>query len=144
MAARLHQLLRAGDYDALVTELAVRLDMAVDPVRLSRYCEQFTPLVRDPCGKDRADDTVVAWLKNRMAELGMFRVGCEHDEIVLATTLHVGFVSVVETDEHISRLRNIEVERKEESQVARSKVFSTNEVIHPVDRVAIRVAPDRR
>lgn len=64
--------------------------------------------------------------------------GCNGSELRFFTELNIGFVSVVETDEHMERLRRADEEV--EAGHARSKISKTNAAnISAVNRVAARV-----
>lgn len=61
-------------------------------------------------------------------------------DFVAVGTLHVGFVTVNETPEHVERLRN-ESSHLPDPRPCRSKLRrSTLATVHPIDRVACRVA----
>ena len=54
--------------------------------------------------------------------------------------LHVFFIAIEETEEHLARLRAEHVSPADDSP-ARSKVSGTSLVIRPIDATAARVAP---
>jgi hypothetical protein len=98
-------------------------------------------------GSDRitgwSDCTWRAWLKNRADSLGCYRtVNPTTNEIRWAScTLHIGFMFIEETQEHLDILAQ-KVDPPIPNSVARSKIGTTSRVIRPIDRVADRVAPD--
>lgn len=97
------------------------------------------PATTPPAGQGRrgwTDSTWLMWFKNR----AVFQFGgTATDESVRTCRLHVGFLSLPETEEMISALREPNLELV--FRVARSKIFGTPFVPIPIDRVAMRVAP---
>jgi hypothetical protein len=84
-----------------------------------------------------SDGTLAVWLKNRASlKSGVY---FEPEEVVTAV-LHCFPINYTETPEGLARIRNDKTTLA--SSVARSKVGTTNEVIHPIDSVAARVAPE--
>lgn len=61
---------------------------------------------------------------------------------LISAVLHVGFLTVEETEEQLGRLGPPGPTYDDgDPPVARSRIVRTNEVIRPIDRVAARVAP---
>ena len=85
---------------------------------------------------------MLMWIKNRLRERRLLECELKPPHFDLPTVpLHVFFLHLLETDEMLERLAKDEP--IEESTVARSKVASTQLLIHPVDRVAARVSDPR-
>ncbi len=79
------------------------------------------------------------WIKNRLEEKNLFPNGCNSDFPHFATTFHVFFLQLDETEEMLARLRN---EPAEEAKTAKSKIFNPDSRKPiPIDRVAMNVAP---
>jgi hypothetical protein len=78
---------------------------------------------------DRYREQEEAWRKVR-------RAGLVPDTV--AGILHVGFASLLETEEELAALRR-EVSPAAVAKPARSGVTTTPETIRPIDRVAARV-----
>lgn len=98
----LARLWRAGDFPGLAAALRERLQVEVDPERLEAAC-RVAPWFN--WTSDPADDDAAMWLKNRLHEMGAFRVGEACRDVAFTTRLNVGFVGVVETPVHLVRLR---------------------------------------
>lgn len=83
------------------------------------------------------------WLRARLTEEDWFKPGMGYaPEIQLPVELHIGFLSVHETEEMLDRLR-----RRDDTPVpagpATPGIERTQEVVSPIDRVAARVfGPD--
>lgn len=87
-----------------------------------------------------SDDTWRLWLKTHALRLRLYPATTppQTPEPTVGT-LHVGFVSIAETEEQLGRLRNDPEAIAEE--VARSKIGKTQKAITPIDATAYRVAP---
>ena|ERR1043166_9083006 len=99
-----------------------------------------------PSGKPWSEAYKEHWLKTQLIECGAFGDGGMQygpTEGVSSCILHVGFLSILETDQELARLRGHSEEVKRD-QVARSKLvrYMANHHPHPIDRVAGRVAPE--
>jgi hypothetical protein len=92
-----------------------------------------------------SEGTWFTWVKNRAGEVDALRATASGDgppEARITTTLHVGFVTVVETEAQLAALRREPPPYKpREPEVARSKLGRTNYEVRPINRVASRVAP---
>lgn len=90
-----------------------------------------------------SDGTWDLWLRKRVDELGAWPALVGEAVLTDITTavLHVFFPFLEETLEMQERLSHDT--SRIASAVARSKISKTNEVIHPIDSVAQRVAPER-
>lgn len=86
-----------------------------------------------------SDGTLACWLKNH-ARLYANGPRPQGTDDVTTAILHVFPINYTETPEGLARIR--EDRTRLTSKVARSKVSDTNEVIHPVNRVAARVVPE--
>lgn len=126
----------AEDFCRLVGE---RFELRITVAEAEEIRQKFKKF-RDKHGwatrEDCPDDSLWMWVKNRFAERGLLEppfytpsTAADAD----TARLHVFFLCLSETDEHIARLWN---ENKEDSQVARSKIGSTNELIGPIDGTA--------
>lgn len=76
------------------------------------------------------------WLKNRLDEMGKFCVEANNGSIPVKfkTLMHIFFLSIEETEEHLEKLRT---EPKKDAKSARgSKIFATNKIPKPIDRIA--------
>lgn len=148
MASRLAELIRTGQYTELSDEVEKEFGVRIDTFDLANLC------LHGGSGW-RCDARI--WLLARLDELGMlFRPTITDEEnelkrVNLPVKLHVGWVSVHETPDHVYRRHNAHLEylarKDEEAQrrndnPARSKVFSTPRVVQPINRVAARVAPE--
>lgn len=135
---------------ALINGSDSLLDLpTIDPIPFHAACQggndriQF--LTSIPAGESKrggwSDTTWRIFFKKRAEELGVFRVfGPRPLPIYLETTLHVAFVGVVETSEHLTELLRVSFEEIEaRDNTARSKIGTTQLVIQPIDRVAARV-----
>lgn len=115
---------------------------ACDVVNVDHYVEQA---LLHSSGFDHSwsDATVATWAKLQAEKDGSLQaVKWDHDEDSAVTAvLHVFPLNYTETPEGLERIRRDAATLK--SQVARSKVSKTNEVIHAIDRVAARVAQDK-
>lgn len=86
--------------------------------------------------------TWMMFFKNRMKDAGLLPgvetcgIGCLPDFRCVGV-LHVGAVTVLSTEEQLARLHNESPSR--DSQVARSKIATTNQLIAPVDSLAAKV-----
>lgn len=136
------QALSHGDVDTVRQFVRTMFDYELTDVEVALLCKKW--------GRRDSRWTVSAgpamWIKNRLMELGCFRV--RHDpstDFGDATTavLHVFFMSLEETAEMILFLQNErEAEHKKKlAKVARSKLFGTPLVVAPVDSTAGKVAP---
>lgn len=150
MSRRLAELLALGQYAALAREVESEFGIRdVDPERLRQAC-LFA-------GAGWTCDARM-WLKNRLGEAGILFKRTNTDEanerrtINFPVTLHCFFLGVEETPEHLARLRNehlgpsdqrAEAREGPQDTLARSKVFSTTQVVHPINRVAARVSRDQ-
>lgn len=130
-------LIQAGDAEGLALCAAHVLGVSVPEEAFLHECRGY----RTP-GDDWSDQTWWTWLKNRANRIGAYPPGCANTclEEVTSCRLHVGFVSVVETDEHLARLRRNEL-ASVNGRPTRSRITDQLIDINPVDRVAIRVAP---
>jgi hypothetical protein len=88
---------------------------------------------------DWGEATWEMWIRNR-ADPFRPPPGMHAPEIHMSVTLHLGFVFVVETEEHLSRLMAYE-EAPRKPRVARSRIGRTTSYARPIDAVAGRVAP---
>ena len=86
-----------------------------------------------------SDGTLACWLKNNRTLRANGPRPQGTDDVVTAV-LHVFPISYSETPEGLARIR--EDRTKIKSSAARSKISKTVEVISPVDRVAMMVAPE--
>jgi len=126
-------------WDCLVSdELALSLSTAY--IKATEGFEPEAGSFSVPCLCSSGTGQIV-WLKNRINDLNLLPVGEArmHDDIPAVTTavLHVGFLSVFETEEMVCRLRN-EPLRQNCENPARSKMFATaqKQDVAPIDRTA--------
>ncbi len=84
---------------------------------------------------------ILPWLKNRVANW-LIPLGADEREPKFKTEFHVFFLFLDETEEMLELLRKPEP-KEEREQVARSKIFQTNLIPVPVDRVATRCSDAR-
>lgn len=143
---RLMDALNQRRWDILSQAILDTIGIDVDPDKLKEACISTRYQLGDgsPLSMHaRADDTVMMWLRNRLDELGAVRCGKQSNREILTCELHVGFVSVVETDEHIYNLK-----KKWESMLkyweSRSKITDCQLALRAIDRVAARVGPKER
>ncbi len=93
----------------------------------------------------RSAGGLTAWLKFRLIEIGAIQA-CGHraseSTIRLTCTMHVFFIGIVETEEHIRILNNTDDESIAE-QVARSKIakYLKTKYAKPINRTTHKVAP---
>jgi len=86
-----------------------------------------------------SDSSWIGWLKFCLVDRLSIRGRLREPPDVTTATLHVGFISIVETDEQLSLLRKDPSIYT--SSVARSKMATTTLAdVAPVDRVAKRVS----
>ncbi len=111
--------------------------IVLNPERLLNYCCMWDLADRGMAGW--SDGTWAMWIKERIRDLGGFR--CDGEELAdhVVGVFHMGFVGVIETPEHLARLRNEHLLAR--ARVARSKLGATHMKIAPINRVAARVAP---
>ena len=121
---------------------------AEQAVKLSRVYKKTS---KDRVRKDKAGGFLITaagplvWLKTRLNDYGLLPVSKSkaNDDAPSAVTaiLHVGFLSVAETEEMLSLLRR-EPKTDETNKPARSKMFATaqKQNVAPIDAVAERVA----
>ncbi len=140
------KLIDQGDPDALALAASDVLDVPVPPKRFLYACQDamITAPCRGTCDQ-WSQDTWRSWLKNRALAVGAYEdgAGCESPRPWAVGTLHIGFISIEETDEQLAILRRPEKMKQpsDPDQPARSKIGKTNLVVTPIDRVAHRVAP---
>jgi hypothetical protein len=89
-----------------------------------------------------SDGTWRCWLTYRILETTPPVLGCPVDPPFTNGLLHVAFVGVEETPDHIANLTRTP-EEIVASFVARSKIGSTNQIIRPIDVTADRVVPKK-
>lgn len=125
--------------DAFCDEVARRFSLSIEQRnRFRKTYGKQSDQIKLGCsyGLD-TDDCLMMWIRNRLDELGCFGFGCNpQPNDNLPVELHIGFLSIEETDEMISRLRN---EPVEQGIATTSKIFSTSLVPSPIDKVAARV-----
>lgn len=142
------KMIHSGEWDLLREETCRRFGFPIDVDQMANACR--TGLLKKyqckPLGSGWSEGTWWMWIKSRIQETDMmdWMTGIrpavtEHPTCLL----HVGFVSILETDEELARLRNEDL--KEESKVARSKLHRRlpHENVHPIDRTAMIVAPEK-
>jgi hypothetical protein len=96
-------------------------------------------------GLGGSDASALCWIKSRLVDRGFLRAGrLGAEDVRFSVDLHVGFVCLYEPPEMICLLADDTPMELRGGGVARSKIFRTNHEPHAIDRVAIRVAPDRR
>lgn len=135
----LYRLLMNKDYETLMSRIGARFDVDFDAERLRKVLNT-TPLFIPTHG---TDDCFVMWLKNRLVEIGAFKNGFGEKAFipdVVTATLHIAFLYIEETEEMLARLPE---KGQTKEAVAQSKVFQTTKIIHPIDRVAARVAAEK-
>lgn len=138
---RLKFYLDTNNWEYLCQAIESTIGIKVDPGKLKEFCQKRDPLNDGFSSIGRADDTVMMWLRNRIDEMGAIWCGKNENGLDhVPVIFHIGFVGVIETDEHLERLRSLSEEIKRLDE-ARSKISQTNLVIQPIDRVAARVAP---
>ena len=141
----LSKMLSDRDFQGIAGFLKRFVDIDVSPELLKKQCLAANAPHFDAVnnrGQERADDTIVMWLKNRLESTGAFAAGKNPPPIEHPTAvLHVHFLFIAETPEQLARLKFGEPEIK--SCVARSKISSTNLAdITAIDRVAGQVVPE--
>lgn len=89
-----------------------------------------------------SDATVATWAKMQAEKDGsLYAVQWDKEEPDAVTAvLHVFPLNYTESPEGLARVREDRTQLT--SSTARSKVSGTNDVIHPVNRVAARVVPE--
>ncbi len=126
--------LRDRDWSKLAEMIRDRFGCSIDLKELSKLCGHPKKWPTDE------DHDTLAWLKIRI--LDRLHEGQRVDqEIGFKTELHVFFLFLEETPEMIERLQAAEPETKD--CVARSKIFETQLIPSPIDRVAIRCSDAR-
>lgn len=86
------------------------------------------------------------WIKNRLSELGAFRLSRslppDVEKPCVTAIMHCFFLSLEETAEMLAFLQNEETEaqKKRIAKVAKSKLFGTPLVVQPIDSTAAKVA----
>lgn len=142
----LKQAIESRDWHAVVAYLKERHDVNLDADVLSEHVgknlDRFGAggIPSDPW----SDSTWDMWLRKKVDELKAWPVSVSEDSLtdITITVLHVFFPFLEET---LDMQRLLTHEPKEmASSVARSKIGSTNGVIHPIDATAQRVAPEPR
>lgn len=90
-----------------------------------------------------SDGTWDLWLRKRVDCLNAWppALGNTPDLSFKPVELHAFFISIAETEEMLAKLRKEKVVADTDNP-ARSKLSKTNEVIHPIDSVAAKVAPE--
>ena len=127
------------------------------PEQLQAYCRErleieITPehaalilantITRSRSGHYKLDDLSLMVLKNRLHDLNYFPHGSDETKIHANDySLHFFFVSLEETEEMLTRLRRPDQSFYVRAE-ARSKLFTTEQYVQPVDAVAARVAGD--
>jgi hypothetical protein len=139
---RIGRLIQAGNWDELVEETIQRFQI---PVTSNEIKTAIEPRKSPVIGLTWSEGTWWMWIKSRMEEAGMFRyAGKQSFESPdgWGVTLHVGFVSIEENEEHLRNLRTYLP--FEPSRVARSKIIRSLPFgwVRPIDRTAARVARD--
>ena len=141
MSHSLKKAMRANDTDTLVEYLRCRHDVHISPAVASAIFQR----AKKPkgLGDGWSDDSWDMWLRNRIDEIRAWPSGphCEQTDAQTAI-LHCFFLCLDETEEMLARIA-IDMEPMEpmESEVARSKIGTTQRRIAPIDRTAMRVAP---
>jgi hypothetical protein len=88
----------------------------------------------------RSDGYLQMVLKNRAAEAGLFKHKSKQPSpIDFFTELHVFFISVEETEEHLHRLRSHRFEEVNEGPTTPAIERSNLAEIHPINRTAAKV-----
>ena len=144
---KIRDIIWEGRWKELSLDLHDRLGVGILPWFLESLLQNATISYRD-------DDINVMYIKNRLGEAGLLAPGQkDFTQDKFFCSLHVGFLFLEETEEQLTRLRGEEHGQttkaylrsirpeEDESLPTRSRIFRTQEVIQPVDRMAIRVAP---
>lgn len=140
-------MVHSGDWDGLVLVGQQRFGVAADPDKLrSSVLEMIRRVYTNPQGGRWSQSYQEHWLRNRLQDAGAFPPGGENPGPILqctTCTLHIGFLSILETPEELARLRH-DPEQLRQDSVARSKIVRrmTTHQVTPIDRVAARVAPE--
>ena len=130
-------LITSGKSDELAAHAERLVGYPVPPNQFLKSCQEHSRGL----ARERSNWSECTWtmfFKNR-AEQWRPEPGCTTPPHSVSCLLHVGFVSVSETEKQLGRLP--ELEPAAEPAFARSKIGSTTQIIHPVDAVAARVAP---
>lgn len=142
-------MIRARDADTLASLASHVVGFPIPAAEFLAECVRaerdrprpYIPLgTPDTTGGTRwSEATWETWLRNR-ADPFRPPPGMHAPDVSIPVLLHVGFVSVVETDEHLSRLMTNDGPPRK-PRVARSRIGRTLEYVRPIDSVAGRVAP---
>ena len=142
-------LIEGSDSETLATLAGQLLGCWLDPPIFHAECKRVAEHIgrssERPLGLPSAggwsDQSWRVWLKKRASTIGAFRIfGPLPMPVRFETTMHVAFVGVVETSEHLAELLQVSVDEIEtRDNTARSGITTTQQVIQPIDRVAARV-----
>jgi hypothetical protein len=141
----------SGDAGWLAAEVRRLLEISVNPDDFMERCLIHLKDTERKSGYDIgndgrgekmwSEDTWRSWFKARVIDAGYYAHGSKSAIPDFRTCiLHIGFISIIETDEQLIRLKRADDGLKSAAP-ARSKISSTAEFISPVDAVAARVAP---
>lgn len=143
----IREAVRAGDWDLASRIVSDRFGVITDPEWLSHECLSANGWWGDDgcIGPGGSDGSALCWIKLRLVERGFLRASRRGvEDVRFSVDLHIGFVCLYEPPEMIWLLADDTPMELRGGGVARSKIFRTNHEPHAIDRVAIRVAPDRR
>jgi hypothetical protein len=143
-------LIESGDAETLSARASEVLGFKLPAARFLMECrhaaESCGSTSGNPLGSGRpgswSDCTWRTWLKNRAAALDCYQVVNPNrlGERWGSGTLHVGFLFIEESEDHMANLRR-SPEPETAAGPARSRIGATDEFIRPIDRVAGAVAP---
>lgn len=144
---RLGTMIDQGQWEELSREVHRRYEIDVNPERLRDLCMQAPRNWNFP-EPSWGDGTWFMWLKKRLLEGNLIGLpGCSCQEIPdgWTTTLHIGFLSIIETAEELARLRWGKRMVSHDS-LARSKIIKAlpRGNVHPINLTAALVAPENQ
>ena len=132
--------------DEIVNACAVFYGYQITTKELSSIMKAYAELSKSNrgwAGRSVTTCGLAVWLKSRLAELtSMCDGGAMSSEIRLECEMHIGFIHIEETREHIARLRRRDPDKKRDT-TARSRFakHTATKAASPVNRTALLVAP---
>lgn len=141
LRGHLAKLIVDADYDGIAAWLSKCLHVEIDDETLKKAVGDMD--INDPANQYSDEDSIRTWFRNRLDKTGVFDGKKDANSFIREMTtaiLHVFFISVEETEEHLARLRG-EIPQTT-GTVAVSKIGKTTKIIHPIDRTANNVAPE--
>ncbi len=135
----IHRAMRSGDVGYARGWIDATFDVQADPTHVGAIVDEaMLPRWEDP-GDWRM------WIKKRLEVLGYFPCRGRVDWERFTVELHTGFLYLVEDEEHLENLRRPDRTRDDRrvgpAGYSEPAIERTTRVIHPIDAVALRVAP---